>query len=68
MVPTFTWNRSTGEVPSFALQHRHGYAADLHRGLRTGDINPPTSSPSTEAEGVRRYPAQIRQIRAGGLS
>ena len=27
------------------LRHRHGYAADIHRGLPTGDINQPRSSP-----------------------
>ncbi len=27
------------------LQHRHGYAADLHRGLPTGDITQSKSSP-----------------------
>ncbi len=27
------------------LQHRHGYAADLHRGLPTGDITQSRSSP-----------------------
>jgi len=27
------------------LRPRHGYAADLHRGLPTGDINRPRSSP-----------------------
>ncbi len=27
------------------LRHRHGYAADLHCGLPTGDINQPRSSP-----------------------
>lgn len=27
------------------LRHRHGYAAGFHRGLPTGDINQPRSSP-----------------------
>ena len=31
------------------LQHRHGYAADLHRGLPTGDINRPKNHPHTTA-------------------
>ena len=48
------------------LQHRHGYAADLHRGLPTDDINQPRSSPHRSAD-AHCSPAQIRQIRAGGL-
>ena len=31
--------------PAMPLQHRHGYAAGLHRGLPAGDINRPRSSP-----------------------
>jgi hypothetical protein len=34
------------------LRHRHGYAADLHRGLRTGDIEPAVE-----------FPAHIAQVR-----
>jgi hypothetical protein len=30
------------------LPHRHDYAADLHRGLPTGDINQPRSSPTPQ--------------------
>src|SRR4051794_30778214 len=33
------------------LQHRHGYAAGLHRGLPTGDITQPGSSPTGPAVG-----------------
>ncbi len=35
---------STGSAPSYALQHRHDYAAVLHRGLPAGDITRPGSS------------------------
>ena len=35
------------------LPHRHDYAADLHRGLPTGDINRP-----------KEFPAHFRQVRA----
>ena len=47
------------------LQHRHGYAAGLHRGLPTGDITQPGVPPNVTA-GARCNPAQIRQVRAGG--
>jgi len=52
--------------PTMPLQHRRGYAADLHHGLPTGDITQPRSSPQPQITGTRCYPAQIRQIRAGG--
>lgn len=48
------------------LQHRHDYAAGLHRGLPASDIDQPRSSPRQDVD-TRCYPAQIRQIRAGGL-
>jgi hypothetical protein len=57
------------------LQHRRGYAADLHRGLPTSDITQPRSSPrhpdgqSAVVVMVRvraAIPAPIRQVRAGG--
>jgi hypothetical protein len=35
------------------LRHRHGYAADLHRDLPTGDINQPRSSPPVMKGRVR---------------
>ena len=47
------------------LRHRHTYAAVLQRGLLLDDINRSRSSPS--CPGARRSPAQIRQVRAGGL-
>ena len=34
-----------GRRPAMPLQHRHGYAAGLHRGLPAGDITQPRSSP-----------------------
>jgi hypothetical protein len=49
------------------LRSRHGYAADLHHGLPTGDITQPRSSPHDLRAGAHRNPAQIRQVRAGGL-
>jgi hypothetical protein len=49
------------------LQPRHGYAADVHRGLRIGDLNRPRSSPRRHGEDARCDPAHIRQVGAGGL-
>jgi hypothetical protein len=34
----------SGRCPALSRRHRHGYAADLHRGLRTGDITRSRSS------------------------
>jgi len=34
-----------GRRPAMPLQHRHGYAAGIHRGLPAGDITRPKSSP-----------------------
>jgi len=57
-----------GMWPAMPLQLRHGYAADLHRDLPTGDINRPRSfPPRNEGMGTRRSPAQIHRVRAGGL-
>ncbi len=50
--------------PTMPLQLRHEYAAGLPRGLPTGDINRPRSSPHPSA-GARCDPA-IRQVPAGG--
>ena len=36
-----------GRCPAMPLQHRHGYAADIHHGLPVSDINRPKSSPHT---------------------
>jgi len=43
--------------PAMPLRHRHGYAADLHRGLPTGDINQSRSSHPSWRVGTRRDPA-----------
>jgi hypothetical protein len=48
------------------LRLRHTYAAGIRCGLPTGDINRPKSS-LHRGGGARRSPAQIRQVRAGGL-
>lgn len=50
-------------------QHpRHGYAAGFHRGLPTGDITQPRSSPHRRSrEGARCNPTRIRQVGVGGL-
>ena len=48
------------------LPHRHDYAADLRRGLPTGDIEPVQEFPAVLA-GVRGSPAHIRQVGAGGV-
>ncbi len=52
--------------PAMPLQHRHGYAADLHRGLPAGDIAPAKEFPAPPRAGARCNPAPIRQVRAGG--
>ena len=50
----------------FPLQHRHGYAAAIHRGLTTGCIRPASESTAANlTAGVRCAPALIRQVRAG---
>jgi hypothetical protein len=49
------------------LRYRHGYAADVHRGLRTGDMEPVAEFPEHSGSGVHRCPARIRQVRAGGI-
>ena len=48
-VPTFTDDRSSGEAPSSAPRHRHGYAADFHHGLppnRPARSSRPASPPA----------------------
>ena len=63
MVPTFTWTRSMREAPAFTRQHRHGYAAGIHRDLPTGTVRPaseltgPPRAPATHCT-----PARIRQV------
>ena len=47
------------------LQLRHDYAAGLHRGLLTDDINRPRSSRCRSTD-TRCNPAHIRQVGAGG--
>jgi hypothetical protein len=48
------------------LPHRHDYAAGIHRGLSTGDINRPKEFPDNSS-GAHGSPAHIRQVRAGGF-
>ena len=50
------------------LQHRHGYAADLHRGLPHRRHHPAKEFPEPRHSraGAHCNPAQIRQVRAGG--
>jgi hypothetical protein len=48
------------------LPHRHDYAADLHRGLPTGDINRPKEFADPKV-GYARQPSHIRQVGAGGV-
>ena len=57
MVPTFTVDRSTGSVPSYAPAARHGYAAGLHRGLPADDFNRPRSSPPPNSDGCAPQPS-----------
>ena len=49
------------------LRHRHGYAAGIHRSLRTGDMEPVVEFPEHSRSGMHRRPALIRQVRAGGF-
>ncbi len=49
------------------LRHRHGYAADIHRGLRAGDMEPAGEFPAQRCAGAHRCPARIRQVGAGGI-
>ena len=49
------------------LRHRHGYAAGIHRSLRTGDMKPVQEFPEHTGSGARRCPAHIRQVGAGGI-
>ena len=49
------------------LRHRHGYAAGLPRGLLTGDMEPAVEFSAHQWADVRRCPAPIRQVRAGGI-
>ena len=55
-----------GRCPAMPLPLRHDYAAGIHRGLPTGDINRPKSSPRS-ITGAHGSPAHIRQIGAGGF-
>ena len=50
------------------LRPRHGYAAGLHRGLRGGDLFPPQEFPAQLLRVRARDPAQIHQVRAGGMT
>jgi hypothetical protein len=42
--------------PALPRQHRHDYAAGLHRGLPTGTLNQLRSRPSTSADGRALHP------------
>ena len=43
--PRSRLNPRQGRRPTMPLQHRHGYAAGLHRGLPVGALHRPRSSP-----------------------
>jgi hypothetical protein len=67
VVPAFTMNRSSGEVPSYTpaasprLRRRHSpWPPESTTSIR------PRSSPPQHKVGARRYPAQIHRVRAGG--
>ena len=49
-----------GRRPAMPLQHRHGYAAGIHRGLPAGDINRPKSSPHIVRVRVATQPRSTR--------
>ncbi len=42
------------------LRLRHGYAADLHRGLPAGDIDRPVSSPCQARVRTATQPTSVR--------
>jgi hypothetical protein len=46
------------------LRYRHGYAADLHRGLPAGDLKPAQEFPTPvmRGAGAHRDPAHIHRI------
>ena len=46
-----------GRRPAMPLQHRHGYAAGLHRGLPAGDIDPAKEFPARPACGCALLPS-----------
>jgi len=52
--------------PAMPLRLRHTYAADFRCGLPIGDVNRSEEFPAPRAD-LRRHPAHIRQVRAGGL-
>jgi hypothetical protein len=52
--------------PAIPPRPRHGYAADLHRGLPRQPSKPPRELPAPQSGGHAPLPAQIRQVRAGG--
>src|SRR3954454_3554515 len=57
-----------GRCPTLPLRHRHEYAADIPRGLPTGDFTRHRSRPPDhdhDRVGVHRTPAHIRQVGAG---
>jgi hypothetical protein len=56
-----------GRRPAMPLQHRHGYAAGIHRGLPTGDIDRPRSSPTGDALGHADRVARCFQPRSARL-
>ena len=66
MVPRSLRTACRVRRPTLPLQPRHGYAAGFRDGLPADDIDQPGSSPRRGAD-ARCRPAQICQIRAGGL-
>jgi hypothetical protein len=52
--------------PAIPPRHRHGYAADLHRGLPDQQKWPARKLPTPKSGRHAPLPAQIRQVRAGG--
>lgn len=57
-----------GRCPAMPLRPRHAYPAALQRGLPAGDINRYRSRPLRPEKRTRTAnPAQISQVRAGGI-
>jgi len=66
--PRSPWTDRWVRWPALPQRHRHGYAADLHRGLPAGFPDPARGVARPIGSGVRRDPARISRIWAGASS
>ena len=62
----------SGRRPALPRQHRHGYAADLHRGLPTGELNgfgvDPHHTDRGRALHPGPYPPDLSRLRLRGFN